>query len=734
MLRTWIIVERWFSEGKSYADAVDNLRKAHKSDPDTVLSVCRAHEQLSSAAEVVSRIIMAIAEATRVDLKSTTASAMGKRMSVVAGASSLPEAMPCISEIGSMSLNDKYTSVALSARKLLMQESMPSLEQRKLKTLSTAKALSSSAQSEVDREVENFLSERIPMVDLFLPLLKECETQADKVSLVELYQRHLYRMYTVKDFQRDETKMMVKFSFLNKPSESAVNTGASLTSMTELSRIVSSGSLNHLSESSLSAGSAPEAAVVNQDKEKISQTTLRTGVTVVLNSVEELDSSTSIATAISSFAAADVTGDSHSVPVNVLYLIVLETEIGHEDQAHDNMAARCQGILSPHIAEMKTMGIRRVSFMFPLKKNDEYEGGVPALFTFRFPEYKEDSLYRQIDPGLSMHLDLNRVAYNFKVRSLGSRHTSTCHVHLYEGTPRLTALLKDKTAKRDPRLFARAFSFVLEFSAASYEHILVDALNAFDLHVAKSKNDNHLFLNLMSDFEKAVLDPVVVEEVVVEVLKRHTDRVSALGISEIETRIVCCLNKGTPPIAIRLFASNPTGYVHVMNTYVEASNDNETECIFKLIGGTKASLASAGDSSWDGKNVNTPYPLTRLFDAQRKAALRSSDTLYCYDLPALFEAAVEQQWLQASHLGSEGTVRRAGRPLMVMYTTELVVHKQGCPITEPWTMKDYLNGDLELIQMNRRAGDNNVGMVAWLVVLKTVEYPNVSSSSKAWPF
>ena len=44
---------------------------------------------------------------------------------------------------------------------------------------------------------------------------------------------------------------------------------------------------------------------------------------------------------------------------------------------------------------------------------------------------------------------------------------------------------------------------------------------------------------------------------------------------------------------------------------------------------------------------------------------------------------------------------------------------------DTWTIQDYLNGDLELVQVNRGAGANNVGMVAWLMVLKTVEYPNV---------
>jgi acetyl-CoA carboxylase/biotin carboxylase 1 len=164
-----------------------------------------------------------------------------------------------------------------------------------------------------------------------------------------------------------------------------------------------------------------------------------------------------------------------------------------------------------------------------------------------------------------------------------------------------------------------------------------------------------------------------------------------------------------------------------MNTYVEAASETGGHRVVKLLSGTKASLASAGDSSWDGLNVSTSYPLTRPFDAQQKTALMSSDTIYCYDLPALFEAAVESQWLEAANRGGvDGGISAAGRPLMVMYTTELVVQRNGGSVSDKWTMKDYLNGDLELTSVNRRAGLNDVGMVAWAVTLKTVEYPNVS--------
>jgi acetyl-CoA carboxylase/biotin carboxylase 1 len=392
------------------------------------------------------------------------------------------------------------------------------------------------------------------------------------------------------------------------------------------------------------------------------------------------------------------------------------------------VAEKCESLVSSYIPLMEQAELRRVSFVFNHGK-DEYfdEYSPPAMFTYRYPNFEEDSLYRDIEPSHAYHLELTRVAANFRVRSLGSRHTTTCHVHMYEATPRVTALAKDKIASKNPRIFVRALSSVIDFSSAGFERILVDALNSLDLVALRSKADNHLFINLVSDFEKAILDPVVVEEVVVSILKRHGARMTKLGLVEVETRVVCCLSRDSPPIALRLVASNPTGYVHVMSTYVEAFDETNSQRVFKLIGGTKASLAGSGDNSWEGMKVRHPYPLTRPFDAQRKSAMKASDTLYCYDLPALFEAAVEQQWLDAAEEGGiEGGIRASARPLMVMYTSELVVHRKNrSTVSSDWTMKDYLAGDLELVQMNRGAGANDVGMVAWLMVLKTVEYPQV---------
>ena len=42
-------------------------------------------------------------------------------------------------------------------------------------------------------------------------------------------------------------------------------------------------------------------------------------------------------------------------------------------------------------------------------------------------------------------------------------------------------------------------------------------------------------------------------------------------------------------------------------------------------------------------------------------------------------------------------------------------------------MNDYADGELELVETQRKAGKNDVGMVAWLMTIKTIECPTVST-------
>ena len=734
ILRAWVASERWFCDGISYADAVDNLRKANKDGFDEVLGVCRAHAQLESTSRIIMAIIDAIGDGMKVDVATSASSPVGRRVSVVAGSGSLSETIPCLSDIGSMGGNIHYVAAALKARKLLLQESLPSIEQRKARALDLATKIASvtGPQAGELKDVQEFIDENVPIADILFPMLEKASGEEQEMALFEMYARKLYRNHVLKDFEQKAEDRTLKFSFMSKPSERVFSASTPVTSMTDLTRIMSRpGSMNAMAGMA-QTDSEKNLLSVQRGDDSAPPLTKRTGVIKLFNKFSDVEDAASLDKVLASFPQfTDTAPRCATGPINVLYLVVTEDPSQTAVDSMDDVSAKCEELLQPHRYSLEKADVRRISFVFAGQADAEAnEYPMPSLFTYRSQlDFKEDSLFRNIEPSFAYHLDLTRLAKNFSVRSLASRQTSTGQVHLYTATPRTQALKMEKKANKAPRVFARALSFVLDFSSASFERMLVDALNALDVNVPSGGpgSDNHLFINLVSDYERVVLDPVVVEQVIVTILKRHSERVSRLGVAEVETRLVCCLSEDSPPISLRMVASNPTGYVHVMNTYVEAADESGNNTVFRLIGGTKASLACSGDSSWEGMKVTSPYPLIRPFDAQRKAALRSSDTLYCYDLPALFEAAVEKQWSDASEKGGiEGNIRAASRPLMVMYTTELVVQKRNGD--GPWSMQDYLNGDLELVHVQRGAGANDVGMVAWLMELKTVEYPNVSFS------
>lgn len=721
ILRKWIEVERWFCDDRSYTDVVDALRKANKENSQHVLEVCRSNAGLKSSSDIIIAIIDIIADAFQTDIN-------GKGSKILLGAKSLGDAVPCLSEIGSMT-GAKYSSVALRARKVLLQESKPSVEERTKKIFNAMSILERSTSQMLPSEVKSFVDENVPIADIFFPILSAQSTSISKLLVLELYFRKLYRSQSLKSCNRDIESMTFKFTFCAKPTERFFSATTPVTSMTDLTRAISrSGSLCELDDATerLLPPNTPRAAVCKLE-----------------SSLNDMLKASTLKSALSLFPQSR--GDEprcSTGPANILYILVTE-EVNITVEAMDAVSKRIESCLEAIQSELQAADIRRVSFIL----NGKVEAGglskasfrsqssassinlLPSVLTYRNQlGFKEDSLFRNIEPVYAYLLDLSRLSKNFEVKLLDSSLTSTANVHMYKATPREEAVVADVNANRMARIFVRAVSSISEFTSTQFEKVLVDSLNALDIVVYEHgiRVDNHLFINLVSDYESYIVDPVSIEQTMVSILKRHGDRITTLGIKEVETKLLCSLSSGSPPIALRMVASNPTGYVHVMSTYIEAENESGSTPVFKSIGGTKASLSSSGDSSWEGLKITAPYPLTRPFDAQRSAALRSSDSLYCYDLPALFEAAVEQQWSDAASKGGiEGGIRAAARPLMVMYTSELVVERKDGS-GNPWSMRDYLNGELKLTQSQRRAGSNNVGMVAWLMTLKTIEYPNVS--------
>jgi acetyl-CoA carboxylase/biotin carboxylase 1 len=165
------------------------------------------------------------------------------------------------------------------------------------------------------------------------------------------------------------------------------------------------------------------------------------------------------------------------------------------------------------------------------------------------------------------------------------------------------------------------------------------------------------------------------------------------------------------PLFIRLVASNPTGFVLKIDKYVEINNQGRT--VFKCL--TK----SANKGFWDGLDTQTPYETSQKFEIQRAEAMASSDTLYVYDWPELFESATEKLWLDS------GLLAHPERDLEDFFECkELIMHDS---VTQSAMIKGWTAKDAEergyLMPIVREAGKNDCGMVAWHLKLRTPEYP-----------
>ncbi|CAM9955807.1 unnamed protein product, partial [Phaeothamnion confervicola] len=371
--------------------------------------------------------------------------------------------------------------------------------------------------------------------------------------------------------------------------------------------------------------------------------------------------------------------------------------------------------------------------------------GIPGIYTFRNKsEYAEEEvLFRHIEPSHAYFLDLNRLA-NFQIRLATTSQAHGGNVHLYVGLPKRHAAKEAGLKGTLPRrYFARVVSLTSEYvddgGEAHHrryyvEKMFVSAVNSLDLAVADAEAaaaaagkkvpqpaNNHIFINVV--VPDRVVEPGTVANHMKELMLRFCDKISRLGVTHFEMKIVCRLSADTAPVPLRLVASNPTGYVVRVETYVEVrEGGGGGSPVFHAVGG----VSGGRTGEWEGCPVGTPYPVARPFEQKRLMSAQRSDTLYCYDWLELFEAGAQQLWTQFAR---ERPQARVVRPSQLLHATELVVQRKavgGSGVSVggaavPWRADE--GSGLALREVARPAGQNDVGMVAWLVTLRTPEYP-----------
>jgi len=368
-------------------------------------------------------------------------------------------------------------------------------------------------------------------------------------------------------------------------------------------------------------------------------------------------------------------------PVNVLHIAV-DNDLGSID--------KLEGILSNNEKEMNMIGIRTVTVLKPLEKKD------PLYYTFpQCDGFKEDPLRRNMRPTFHYLLELGRLDENFDLERIPAVGRNA---QIYLGTEKTV-----KPVRGGPPqvVFVRGVSHQAGLvSLSGARRALLQGLDELERAQANSKvsaqSSSRIFLHSLPELEDIAPEELASTFAsVMDTLKsRLATRLLKLRVDEIEVkvRVSSTDDEGKPIIKpVRLVASSVEGEWLKTSAFIENPDP---------VTGVTREFCVLGD------DVNKtcfldPYTASNVIQTKRAIARRVGST-YAYDFLGLLEVGLIGEW--DTHLKSIGSSESI--PVGIFSSQELIEGEDGV-----------------LAPGSRPIGSNKVGMVAWLVNMKTPEYP-----------
>lgn len=405
---------------------------------------------------------------------------------------------------------------------------------------------------------------------------------------------------------------------------------------------------------------------------------LRTGVLVSANHLDDVDDALTSALEVipcqssQSGPVPDRTGSASSLS-NVANVFVASTD-GFDSES--DILKRLSEILELNKTNLFDSAIRRITFMFGFK-----DGSYPKYYTFNGPDYNENKTIRHVEPALAFQLELGRMS-NFNIKPI---FTENRNIHVYEAT--------SKTSPLDKRFFTRGIIrtghirddiSIQEYLTSEANRLMSDILDNLEITDTTNSDLNHIFINFSAIFD---VSPEDVETAFGGFLERFGKRLMRLRVTSAEIRIIIKDPEIGAPVPLRALINNVSGYVVKAELYTEIKNA-KGDWLFKSMG---------KPGSMHLRPIATPYPVKEWLQPKRyKAHLMG--TTYVYDFPELFRQAAALQWKKL--------------------TPDVKIDDDFCIANE---LIEDENG--ELTEVEREAGANNIGMVAFKITVKTPEYP-----------
>ncbi|XP_058168228.1 acetyl-CoA carboxylase [Anopheles ziemanni] len=345
-----------------------------------------------------------------------------------------------------------------------------------------------------------------------------------------------------------------------------------------------------------------------------------------------------------------------------------------------------------HREELLSRRVRRITFA-ALKKRQ-----FPKFFTYRArDQFEEDRIYRHLEPACAFQLELNRM----KTYDLEALPTANQKMHLYLGRAKVPKGQEVTDFRFFIRSIIRHSDLITKEASFEYlqnegERVLLEAMDelevAFSHPQAKRTDCNHIFLNFVPT---VIMDPAKIEESVTKMVMRYGPRLWKLRVLQAELKMVIRQTPQSPTTSVRLCIANDSGYFLDIAMYTEVTEPETHVIKFQAYGNRQGPL--------HGLPISSAY-MTKDFLQQKRFQAQSNGTTYVYDIPDMFRQMTERLWKEFSKARPTEDIRIPEK--ILLECNELV-----------------LNGDT-LEEIQRLPGENNVGMVAWRIVLATPEFPS----------
>ncbi|XP_026566055.1 acetyl-CoA carboxylase 1 isoform X2 [Pseudonaja textilis] len=674
LLRQYLRVETQFQHGH-YDKCVFALREENKNDMNTVLNYIFSHAQVTKKNLLVTMLIDQLCgrDPTLTD-----------------------ELINILTELTQLSKTTN-ARVALRARQVLIASHLPSYELRH-------NQVESIFLSAIDMYGHQFCIENLQKLILsetsifdVLPNFFYHSNQVVRMAALEVYVRRAYIAYELNSVQHRQLKdntCVVEFQFMLPTSHP--------------NRMSFSSNLNHYGM--VHVASVSDVLLDNS----FTPPCQRMGGMVSFRTFEDFvrlfdeimgcfcDSPPPSPTFPESGHPSlyDEDKSARDEPIHILN-VAIKTDCDIDDEG---LAAMFREFTQGKKAVLIDHGIRRLTFLVAQKdfrKQINYEVDqrfhreFPKFFTFRARDkFEEDRIYRHLEPALAFQLELNRMR-NFDLTAIPCANHK---MHLYLGAAKVEA----GAEVTDYRFFVRAIirhsDLVTKEASFEYlqnegERLLLEAMD--ELEVAFNNTNvrtdcNHIFLNFVPT---VIMDPSKIEESVRSMVMRYGSRLWKLRVLQAELKINIQLTPSGKAIPIRLFLTNESGYYLDISLYKEVTDSRTSQIMFQAYGDKQGPL--------HGMLINTPYVTKDLLQSKRFQA-QSLGTTYVYDIPEMFRQALIKLW---DFMKEFAILPAPPLPSDLLTYTELVLDDQG-----------------QLVQMNRLPGGNEIGMVAWLMTLRTPEY------------